>query len=100
MENLQVWLVETFVPEIDSCQIHWTARKLITTDFDAGVLLLSATLPIGTKTFASGKYVAAHRRGILYGTTANCRAVLSPSEKWLMRSTCCPSLSPASRISM
>jgi hypothetical protein len=28
---------------------------LITTDFDAGVLLFSATLRTGTKTFASGK---------------------------------------------
>jgi hypothetical protein len=28
---------------------------LITTDFDTGVLLLSATLRTGTKTFASGK---------------------------------------------
>jgi hypothetical protein len=38
---------------------------LITTDFDAGVLLLSATLPSATSTFVSGKYVAAQRRGIL-----------------------------------
>jgi hypothetical protein len=28
---------------------------LITTDFDTGVLLFSATLRTGTKTFASGK---------------------------------------------
>jgi hypothetical protein len=28
---------------------------LITTDFDAGVLLFNATLRTGTKTFASGK---------------------------------------------
>jgi hypothetical protein len=38
---------------------------LMTTDFDAGVLLLSATLPSGTNTFVSGKYVAAQRRGML-----------------------------------
>ena len=30
-------------------------RILITTDFDAGVLLFSATLRTGTRTFASGK---------------------------------------------
>ena len=35
----------------------------ITTDFDAGVWLFSATLEIGTSTLASGKYVAAVRRG-------------------------------------
>jgi hypothetical protein len=34
------------------------------TDFDAGVLLFSATLRTGTNTFASGKYVAAHLRGM------------------------------------
>ena len=37
---------------------------LITTDLDAGVLLSSATLSSGTSTFASGKYVAAQRRGM------------------------------------
>ena len=38
---------------------------LITTDFEAGVLLFSATLRTATKTFVSGKYVAAQRRGML-----------------------------------
>ena len=32
--------------------------------FEAGVLLFSATLRKGTSTFASGKYVAAQRRGM------------------------------------
>jgi hypothetical protein len=32
-----------------------TGAMLITTDFEAGVLLFSATLRIGTKTLASGK---------------------------------------------
>lgn len=41
-----------------------TGLILITTDFEAGVLLFSATLLIGTSTFASGKYVAAQRRGM------------------------------------
>jgi hypothetical protein len=40
-------------------------EKLTTTAFDVGVLLLNATLPIGTSTLASGKYVATQRRGIL-----------------------------------
>ncbi len=38
--------------------------------FEAGVLLFSATLPMGTNTLVSGKYVAAQRRGIGYGYTA------------------------------
>jgi hypothetical protein len=37
---------------------------VITIDFDAGVLLTSAVLSIGTSTFASGKYAAAHPLGI------------------------------------
>jgi hypothetical protein len=39
-------------------------EKLTTTAFDVGVLLFNATLPIGTSTFASGKYVATQRLGI------------------------------------
>jgi hypothetical protein len=34
---------------------HEERFKEITTLFEAGVLLLSATLPMGTNTFASGK---------------------------------------------
>jgi hypothetical protein len=33
----------------------YAGRREITTDFDAGVLLFSATLRTGTNTFASGK---------------------------------------------
>ena len=39
---------------------------VIITDFEAGVLLISPTLPIWTSGLASGKYVAVHRRGISY----------------------------------
>jgi hypothetical protein len=43
---------------------HVEGLMLMTTDLDAGVLLFSATWFTGTKTFASGKYVAAQFRGI------------------------------------
>ena len=38
--------------------------KLTIIAFDVGVLLPSATLSMGTRTFVSGKYVATQRRGI------------------------------------
>ena len=37
------------------------------TDLDVGVLLLSATLSMGTRTLVSEKYVAAQVRGMGYG---------------------------------
>ena len=37
----------------------------MTIDFEAGVLLIAATLLMGTRTLASGKYAAAHPRGRL-----------------------------------
>tara|TARA_B100000575_G_scaffold282631_1_gene274575 strand:+ start:1539 stop:1694 length:156 start_codon:yes stop_codon:yes gene_type:complete len=46
-------------------------------NLEVGVLLLSATLPIGTKTLVSGKYVAQHFGGIEYLTTLNFSANLS-----------------------
>lgn len=64
-------LLETVAPLLirprDGCQFARCAdgRMLMTTDFETGVLLLSATLRTGTNTFVSGKYVAAQRRGML-----------------------------------
>lgn len=52
-----------------------------TMHLDVGVPLLSATLPSGTREFASGKYAAAQPSGIEYGTTVNPFACRSPSSK-------------------
>ena len=69
--------------------------RVLTTDFDAGVWLLSAKYFTGTSTFASGKYVAAQRRGMLYGTIMKWRATRSSPSKWLIKATACPSWNPA-----
>ena len=66
-------------------------ESVTTIAFDVGVLLRNATLSIGTSTFASGKYVAAHRRGMSYGTATNCGACRNssfpPLRKWLVMSS-------------
>ena len=46
-------------------------RTVMTIDFDAGVLLVSATLPCGTRTFASGKYATAEPRGVASMSTSH-----------------------------
>ena len=67
---------------------------MTTTYFDAGVLLRSATLSIGTSGFASGKYVAQLPRGMGKGTTRKRSAVRVSPRKWLVRSTRSPAASP------
>ena len=78
-------------------------ENVTTTAFDVGVLLLSATLPIGTSTFASGKYVPTQPRGMSYGTARNRGAVRNSSvpslQKWLVISSKSPSSHPCSFMS-
>jgi hypothetical protein len=63
------------------------AVSVIRTHLWEGWLLKAATDRIGTRTFASGKYVAALFRAIGYDTALNRRAIRVSSSKWLVMST-------------
>ena len=71
------------ITELDETRVILIGLALIVmiTDFEVGQLLFSAVLPSGTSTFASGKYVAAQRREIGYGTMIKLSARRSPSVK-------------------
>jgi len=52
-----------------------------------GMLLSGSVQPIGTRTLASGRYIAAQHRGTVYSVTMKPAAVRVWPLKWLVTST-------------